>query len=289
MLRELIALKVLPEKIGETRMHKRDGAVGCGSAAASEIAAWFGSAGWLAVSADAQGEPAVVGAASDKFPTPSARPRPPSWSGILRAALWFSFLASALAQLPPASGSLYISLGETGLHDNGFRDYDPSTGGDMQNDRIALHGRPNSDSDTRGNPVSPIDFRGLCQNTSHLSQECLDALAVTQKTPKAVSNANANWGVIQAAASSNNIPPELLAAIGVRESGFMNIVEQGGGQGVGVFRIDLGQNPSVTKAQARNIVWAANFAAHMLATNMAELHDNYKNFASFEIRVGWLS
>ena len=260
----------------------RGGAVGCGAAAASGIAAWFGSAGWLAVSADAQGELAVVAAASDKFPPPYARRRPRGWRGILRAALWFSFVSSALAQLPPADGSLYVSLSETAVHTNGYRDYDPGTGRDMQSDRIALYGEPNSDSHTHGDPITLIDFRGLCQNTSHLSQQCLDALDVTQKKPNAVSNANANWRVIQAAGSSNHIPPELLAAIGVRESGFMNIVQQGG-EGVGVFQIDLGQNPSVTVKQARDIVWAANFAAHMLATNMAKLSANYTNFTPAQL------
>jgi RHS repeat-associated protein len=264
-------------------MHRCSGAAGCGSAAASGIAAWFGSGGWLAVNADAQGEHAVVAAVSDKFPTPYARRRPRGWRGIPRAALWFSFVASALAPLSPAAGSLYIRLGETGLHDNGYRDNDSSAGRDMQSDRIALRGEPNGYSYTHGSPVSPVDFRGLCQNTSHLSRQCLDALHVTGKDANAVSNANANWGVIQAAASSNNIPPELLAAIGVRESGFMNIVEQGGGQGVGVFQIDLGQHPSVTVAQASDIKWAANFAAQMLATNMAELHDNYKNFTPAQL------
>ena len=68
----------------------------------------------------------------------------------------------------------------------------------------------------------------------------------------------------------------LLSAIAIRESGFENINQQGG-QGVGIFQIDLGQNPGVAAAQASNMVWAANWAATRLASNYNALaaHPNF--------------
>jgi len=94
----------------------------------------------------------------------------------------------------------------------------------------------------------------------------------------APANAIANWNAIQAAAAANGVSPALVAAIGVRETGFRSIPQRcGGGQGAGRFQIDLAQNPSVTAAQAYNIAYAANFTANMLATNMATLAAKYPN------------
>lgn len=99
----------------------------------------------------------------------------------------------------------------------------------------------------------------------------------------AVTRANANWGTIQSAAAANGIDPALLAAIGVRETGFRNIAQIGGGQGAGVFQIDLGQNPNVTSPQAYNTTFAANFAANMLATNNATLAAEHPNFSPTQL------
>jgi soluble lytic murein transglycosylase-like protein len=83
--------------------------------------------------------------------------------------------------------------------------------------------------------------------------------------------------MLQTAADANNVDPALLAAIGIRETGFQNIPQSGGGQGAGIFQIDLGQNPNVTSQQAFNPAWAANFAANMLDTNMDTLAAAYPN------------
>jgi uncharacterized protein RhaS with RHS repeats len=120
--------------------------------------------------------------------------------------------------------------------------------------------------------------------------DCLNAISVAgwgsltnNGYSQALLNATNNWGVIQDAADANGIDPSLLAAIGIRESGFQNIAEIGGGQGAGVFQIDLGKNPDVTSAQAYNIQFAANFAANMLATNSNTLANQYPNLNATQL------
>jgi hypothetical protein len=102
-------------------------------------------------------------------------------------------------------------------------------------------------------------------------------LKVAGQNINAVNRANANIASIQAAATANGIDPALLSAIGVRETGFRNIAQVGGGFGAGVFQIDLGVNPSVTSEQAYNIAYAANFAAALLAANAASLASAHPN------------
>jgi RHS repeat-associated protein len=74
-------------------------------------------------------------------------------------------------------------------------------------------------------------------------------------------------GMLQAAVAGTNIPWQMLAAIGIRETRFRNVNEAGGGKGVGIFQIDLGQHPNVTAAQASDPVWAARYAAQLLVDN----------------------
>jgi hypothetical protein len=81
------------------------------------------------------------------------------------------------------------------------------------------------------------------------------------------------------AADTYGIPWTLLAAIGVRESGFANKSEGDGGNAVGVFQIDLKQNPSVTGAQAGNLAWAASWAASTLAQNGTYIAARWTNAA----------
>jgi hypothetical protein len=61
-----------------------------------------------------------------------------------------------------------------------------------------------------------------------------------------------------------------LAAIGVRETDFMNVQERlkGGGLGPGMGVFQLTNQPGVSAAQAFNLPFAANYAAGMLSSNM---------------------
>lgn len=98
---------------------------------------------------------------------------------------------------------------------------------------------------------------------------CSLGLTIANKNYHAVRRAKAAWPTLEAAAAGYGIPTSLLAAIGVRESGFRNIPEQGGGAGMGVFQ--LTNQPGIGPAQAYHLGTSANYAARMLATNMTYL------------------
>lgn len=109
----------------------------------------------------------------------------------------------------------------------------------------------------------------------------------------------ANWPAISSAAAANGIDPALLAAIGVRETGFRNIWQSGAGWGAGVFQIDLAANPGVGVSQAFNVIFSAYYAAGVLAGNQAVLGAEFPNFtgpqllqataASYNLGVGGIS
>jgi len=126
-----------------------------------------------------------------------------------------------------------------------------------------------------GSPGNGGGARG--PDISHPSKKCLIGLKMAGTNTQALQRAVANWGTIEKAATANGIVPSMLAAIGIRETGFRNIAQSGGGQGRGIFQIDLGQNPSVTSAQADDPSFAANFAAQMLASNMTALSTDHPN------------
>jgi RHS repeat-associated protein len=110
-------------------------------------------------------------------------------------------------------------------------------------------------------------------------QNCQQGLQEAGQTMDAVNRALDSWDTIQSAADANNIDPALLAAVGVRETGFQNVWQSGDGNGAGIYQIDLGVNSNVTQQQAFNPSWAANYAANMLATNMSTINAAHPNFA----------
>jgi RHS repeat-associated protein len=92
------------------------------------------------------------------------------------------------------------------------------------------------------------------------NEACLKDLKTAGQNAQALDNASNNWGALGNAAGGSVVSASLLAAIGIRESGFNPNAVQAGGQGVGAFQIDLGQNPTVTRSQAFNVSSAANWA-----------------------------
>jgi RHS repeat-associated protein len=206
-------------------------------------------------------------------------------------------------------------FGGFGLYHYKNRMYDPRAGRFMQPDPIGYDGGMNLYPYVGGDPVNFIDPLGLdegpivvhgCQegrvydahedrcvpDNRHLLPRnptfdpaemgfamlgwatCVIGLVQANKDVDALQRADDNMGAVNAAAANNGIDPRLLAAIGVRESGFQSVV-QSGGRGVGVFQIDLGKNPLVTRAQALDVDWAADFAANMLHDNMVVLASRY--------------
>ena len=113
---------------------------------------------------------------------------------------------------------------------------------------------------------------------------CGAALNVAGQAMAAVQNAFANWSTLDSAANGNWDGAALLAAVGVRESGFQNVNENdGAGVGVGVFQITVSPTSAVTAAQAGNLTWAANYAENMLTTNGKYLGNKFPNFTSAQL------
>jgi RHS repeat-associated protein len=118
----------------------------------------------------------------------------------------------------------------------------------------------------------------------NLSTDCQNGLKTaipktgTVDMLKALNRAVANSGTLETAAWANGIDPALLAAIAIEESGFRTKDQENGGNGRGVFQIDIGVNKSVTESQANNLSFAANSAANYLSTNMAVLAAKLPNF-----------
>jgi RHS repeat-associated protein len=67
---------------------------------------------------------------------------------------------------------------------------------------------------------------------------------------------------------------EAVAAIGIQEAGFRNIKQSRGGAGAGIFQIDLGVNPSVSRADAFDISFAAHWVAGYLLDTLGYLSSN---------------
>jgi len=99
-----------------------------------------------------------------------------------------------------------------------------------------------------------------------ISDACKKALAAAGQDASAVARANADAKDIEAAAALYGVDPNILAAIGVRETGFKNV--PGGGNdnnGAGIYQIDLGYHDAASIAY--NPALAAYYAAGLLANS----------------------
>jgi hypothetical protein len=119
---------------------------------------------------------------------------------------------------------------------------------------------------------------GNSSNHNNQQKGCKQALRTAKQNEAAIKRAEAAWKTLVAAALANNISPDLLAAIGVRETGFRNIRQRpiGRGQGVGIFQLTVPWTSGPTAfADASNLVTSAYGAATMLGNNMTVLAQKY--------------
>ena len=91
---------------------------------------------------------------------------------------------------------------------------------------------------------------------------------------------------MKAADAHGQLDWRMLAAIGVRESGFdkakrERLKDGSIGPGRGAFQIDLSKNPTVSETAAFNLSWAADWAAQRLDENRTALAAAHPNLISF--------
>jgi RHS repeat-associated protein len=112
-----------------------------------------------------------------------------------------------------------------------------------------------------GGPTDPIGG-GLGDSSPGLSVKCQNALSADRKDAAAVDRALASKDALKAAADAYGLDWAVLAAIGVRETGFQNVNSANGMYGV--FQINIAAN-GVSAQDADDIAIAAGIAAGILA------------------------
>lgn len=126
-------------------------------------------------------------------------------------------------------------------------------------------------------PTAPEPTQGWaslsadCQNalTSAMPGASNDTTNATRFA--ALQRANDDAAGLQTATSGSTLPWQFLAAIGIVETQFRSIVQQGGGDGRGVFQIDIGKNPNVSEAPAMDLTFATNWATSVFQVNMTAI------------------
>jgi RHS repeat-associated protein len=131
-----------------------------------------------------------------------------------------------------------------------------------------------------------------------LSPPCQQALQTgVPNTPvagmvAALNNATSAESTLVAATAGTSISWTMLAAIGIRETGFNNVpqacppgVTWGGPtcNGYGIFQITISTKTGVTTAQAGNLTFAAGWATQLLGSNMAALSASFPNFTPTQL------
>lgn len=108
---------------------------------------------------------------------------------------------------------------------------------------------------------------------------CQSGLRTAQKDNAAVARAMTDKSTLMAAVAGTNIPWTLLAAIGVRESGYNNDARSADG-GRGIFQIT---GNGVSDKDAFNPTFAAQWAANKLAREYAYIAAHHANFTSAQL------
>ena len=116
------------------------------------------------------------------------------------------------------------------------------------------------------------------------NQDCLNALAADKKDMSAVQRALAAKDVLLGAVQGTGLDWTMLAAIGVRESGFLDITEaDGAGVGVGIFQLTVSATSGISATQAHDLETAANYAAMELDNDMTYLAGKFPNFTAAQL------
>lgn len=112
--------------------------------------------------------------------------------------------------------------------------------------------------------------------------KCQQGIKMTRSDQASINRAKAAKSVLQAAGKKYGIDWRILAAIGVRETAFRNIDSpRVGDPGMGVFQ--LTNQPGVTRAQAHDLTFAANYAAKMIAENKRLLKRKFPKFTETQL------
>lgn len=152
---------------------------------------------------------------------------------------------------------------------------------------FACVGQSDTPSTTGGGEnVSTSNPQNVWDNLSPTCQKGLQTAmpgSTTAEMLAALTSADAAQSTLQAATSGTSISWIMVAAIGIRESGFQNRTEvDGAGLGVGIFQISV-PGSGLTKDQAGNLTTAANYAAQLLNSNMATLAAKFPNFTPAQL------
>lgn len=114
------------------------------------------------------------------------------------------------------------------------------------------------------------------------ASSCARGITMSKMDRASVNRAVAAKATLQAAASRHGIDWRLLAAIGVRETGFRNINNPDPNDpGMGVFQ--LTSRPGVTVAQARDLTFSANYAARLMAQNISIIKRRFPRFTQAQV------
>lgn len=141
-----------------------------------------------------------------------------------------------------------------------------------------------------GNP--PTGWASLTPTCKQGLQTKMGADATVAQMLAAWTRAANAAPTLEAAVSDTSISWTMLAAIGIRETGFNNVQQvcpsglTWGGKdcnGYGVFQISINTATGVTTDQAGYLTFAAGWAAQSLNSNMAALAAKFPNFSPTQL------
>lgn len=106
------------------------------------------------------------------------------------------------------------------------------------------------------------------------SAKCREGMNMARTDQASIKRAKDASGILKDAAARAGVDWRLLAAIAIRETNFKNASSFDNGWGV----FQLTNQPGVSKQEAYDVRFAANYAAKMLSRNMAYIKRKFPNF-----------